>query len=233
MKIKNYWAYPGMAVSKALVQTAQSPKLPSANRVIEECCKMFDVSDEEFNGRSRIKKIVLARRYSGFILFHFCGWSYVKLAAFVQRDRTNMMHHVRQLTVDLKVYAEDRDTLFNILETLEMTDTSSSGNNWYYAWVHEQIKKGEYLRIIKHDAADALREIVTITHADGRLDFDPRNKDKREGNLRRMQTVGGYMATMRAIGGSKRLQEEIQAYVSSVSSKDKFDGKINNPYKDY
>jgi len=209
----SYWCYPGMAVTKALVQTAQNPELPTATRVLSECLREFDVSEEEFYGRSRIKKIVRARRFAGFILFHFCGWSFVKLSKFVERDRTNMMHHVRVLEKELYVYREEREWLYNILERLDILDLSSSGNDWYHAWAHNQMKdKDLYLNLIKLDAADALRDIIKVTHADGRYDKNPANKEIREGNTqRRMETVGGWMSLKRRADGVS--SKEIEDYV--------------------
>lgn len=220
-----------MAVTKALVQIAQNPELPTATRVLAECLKEFDVADEEFYGRSRLKKIVRARRFAGFILFHFCGWSFVKLSKFVERDRTNMMHHVRVLENELMCYREEREWMYSILERLDILDLSSSGNDWYHAWAHNQMKdKDLYLNLIKLDAADALRDIVKVTHASGRNDRNPANKAIREGNTqRRMETVGGWMALRRRADGvaSKEIEdyvyEEKYGHKKFLPTKNKYD----------
>lgn len=227
----SYWCYPGMAVTKALVQTAQNPELPTATRVLNECLREFDVSEEEFYGRSRIKKIVRARRFASFIMFHFCGWSFVKLSKFVERDRTNMMHHVRVLEKELYVYREEREWLYNILERLDILDLTSSGNDWYHAWAHNQMKDVNlYINLLKYDAADALRQITTITHASGRVDKNPANKAIREGNTqRRMETVGGWMALKRRADGvaSKKIEdyvyEEKFGHKKFLPTKNKYD----------
>jgi len=229
----SYWTFPGMAVTKALVQTAQNPELPTATRVLAECLKEFNVSDDEFYGRSRLKKIVRARRFAGFILFHFCGWSFVKLSKFVERDRTNMMHHVRVLENELMCYREEREWLYNILERLDILDLSSSGNDWYHAWAHNQMKDVDlYLNLVKLDAADALKEIMKVTHADGRKDLNPANKEVREGNSqRRMETVGGWMALKRRANGVSC--KSIEDYVlEEKGTKKNFAPKIN-PYDKY
>lgn len=217
-----------MAVTKALVQTAQNPELPTATRVLAECLKEFNVSDDEFYGRSRLKKIVRARRFAGFILFHFCGWSFVKLSKFVERDRTNMMHHVRVLENELMCYREEREWLYNILERLDILDLSSSGNDWYHAWAHNQMKDVDlYHNLIKLDAADALKEIMKITHADGRVDLNPANKEVREGNSqRRMETVGGWMSLKRRADGiaSKNIEDYV---LEEKGTKQNFAPKIN------
>jgi len=222
-----------MAVTKALVQTAQNPELPTATRVLTECLKEFNVSDDEFYGRSRLKKIVRARRFAGFILFHFCGWSFVKLAKFVERDRTNMMHHVRVLENELMCYREEREWLYNILERLDILDLSSSGNDWYHAWAHNQMKEVDlYHNLLKLDAADALKEIMKVTHADGRVDLNPANKEVREGNSqRRMETVGGWMALRRRADGiaSKNIEDYV---LEERGTKKNFEPKIN-PYDKY
>ena len=223
-----------MAVTKALVQTSQSVTLPSANRVIDECLAEFGVSEEEFYGRSRIKRIVIARRYAGFILFHFCGWSFVKLSKFVNRDRTNMMHHVRVLRTELTAYRDARDSVYNILERLDLIDTSSSGNDWYYAWVHNQLKDVElYHNIIKHDAADALADIMTVTHADGRIDRNPENKLTREGHYHRMHTVAGYTALITRMKMTEDGKRAVEDYIKNERRINKFDDKTDNPYNNY
>lgn len=230
----SYWCYPGMAVTKALVQTAQNPELPTATRVLNECLREFDVNEEEFYGRSRIKKIVRARRFAGFILFHFCGWSFVKLSKFVERDRTNMMHHVRVLEKELLVYREERDWLYSILERLDILDLSSSGNDWYHAWAHNQMKDVDlYLNLLKLDAADALRDIIKVTHADGRYDKNPANKEIREGNTqRRMETVGGWMSLKRRANGVAA--SNVEDYVLEERQGKKFhvptENKLDNKY---
>jgi hypothetical protein len=222
-----YWCYPGMAVTKALVQTAQNPELPTATRVLSECLKEFSVEVDEFFGRSRLKKIVRARRYAGFILFHFCGWSFVKLAKFVERDRTNMMHHVRVLENELMCYREEREWMYNILERLDILDLSSSGNDWYHAWSHNQMKDVDlYHNLLKFDAADALRQITTITHGDGRYDKNPANKAIREGNTqRRMETVGGWIALKRRADGVA--SKNVEDYVKEEQGTKHFAPKVN------
>lgn len=189
----SYWTYPGMAVQKSMLQTSTTEHLPSPARVLEEVFDEFEVTEEEFFSDRRYKKIVRARRFAGHILFHFCGWSFVKLSKVIRRDRTNMMHHVRVLEGEMKVYRKERDWMYNILERLELIDLSSSGNDWYYAWVHDQLKDPEtYTKLIKLDAADALADITKVTHADGRIDQSKANKIVREGTfvLRAVETVG-------------------------------------------
>lgn len=223
-----------MAVQKSMAQSSNSDKLPSPIRVIDECLKEFDVTEEEFYGRSRIKKIVRARRYAGHILFHFCGWSFVKLSKFVERDRTNMMHHVRVLEGELEMYREERDWMYNILERLELIDLSSSGNDWYYAWVHNQLKSADtYMKLIKHDAAEALAEITQVTHADGRVDQSAENKLVREGTfiLRAVETVGSVKnleRRKRVLSGNKLLQDYAQ-----TAEPQKFEVKKVNVYNKY
>lgn len=218
-----------MALTKTLVQTTQNPELPTANRVLSECLKQFDVNEDEFFGRSRLKKIVRARRFAGFILFHFCGWSFVKLSRFVERDRTNMMHHVRVLENELMCYREEREWMYAILERLEILDLSSSGNDWYHAWAHNQMKDVDlYMNLLKLDAADALRDIVKVTHASGRHDRNPANKEIREGNTqRRMETVGGWMALKRRADGVA--SRNVKDYVlEEKRGRDKFNVPVKN-----
>ena len=230
----SYWAYPGMAVQKSMIQTSQTETLPSPARVIDECLAEFGVTEEEFYSDRRYKKIVRARRYAGHILFHFCGWSFVKLSKVIQRDRTNMMHHVRVLEGELEMYREERDWMYNILERLELIDLSSSGNDWYYAWVHEQLKStGTYTKVIKHDAAEALAEITKVTHADGRIDKSKENKLVREGTfvLRAVETVG----SVKNLERRKRVlnnNDTLKAYAQNAEPQ-KFEVKKINVYNKY
>lgn len=230
----NYWAYPGMAVQKSMIQTSTTEYLPSPSRVLAECMAEFDVTEKEFFSNSRKAKIVRARRYAGHILFHFCGWSFVKLSAVIQRDRTNMMHHVRVLEGSLEMYRQERDWMYNILERLELIDLSSSGNDWYFAWVHNQLKSVDtYHKIIKHDAAEALAEITQVTHADGRIDRDEKNKIVREGSfiLRAVETVGSAQDLRRrktVLNEATKLRE----YAQSLDPQ-KFEVKKINKYNEY
>ena len=234
-----YWAYPGIAETEVLIQTAQNPALPTANRVIEACLEHFEVTQEEFESRSRLQKIVRVRRSAGFILFHFCGWSFVKVAKFLDRDRTNMMHHVRQLEARMSVYKEERDQIYKLLCDLELINTSSSGSDWFYSWSHEQLKQPEtYMNVIKKDAGDALKEIIAINHADGRKDKDPKNKLLRNqfltGQNNRMTTVGTYHKLTKLVDDKKK---DIDAYSAKVSEafkrREKFAPKVVNEYDKY
>lgn len=234
MDLISYWAYPGMAVQKSMLQTSTNEHLPSPVRVIDECLAEFGVTEEEFFSDRRYKKIVRARRYAGHILFHFCGWSFVKLAKVIQRDRTNMMHHVRVLEKELSVYREERDWMYNILERLELIDLSSSGNDWYYAWVHNQLKAtGTYTKIIKNDAADALADITQVTHADGRIDKDKKNKITREGEfvLRAVETVGSVKDLARRKGALSKLPQVVN--YAKTAKPQSFEVKKINIYNKY
>jgi len=234
MENVSYWAYPGMAVQKSMLQTSTTEHLPSPTRVIDEVLQQFDVTEEEFFSDRRYKKIVRARRFAGHILFHFCGWSFVKLAKVIQRDRTNMMHHVRVLEKEMEVYREERDNMYSILERLELVDLSSSGNDWYYAWVHDQLKDPEtYTKIIKLDAADALAEITKVTHADGRIDQAKTNKIVREGTfvLRAVETVGS-MKELRRRKMYIHKHDSLAEYAKTADPQ-KFEEKTINKYNEY
>lgn len=231
----NYWAYPGMAVQKSMIQTSTTEHLPSPARVIDECLAEFGVTEEQFYSERRFKNIVRARRFAGHILFHFCGWSFVKLSKVLQKDRTNMMHHVRVLENEMEMYREERDWMYNILERLELIDLSSSGNDWYYAWVHNQLKDVEtYTKIIKHDAAEALAEITAVTHADGRSDKDAENKIIREGNfiLRAVDTVGSVRDLARRRAALSKIGA-LQSYAQQEKTGHKFDVPTTNKYDKY
>jgi len=223
-----------MAVQRSMIQTSTTEHLPSPARVIDECLAEFDVTEDEFYSERRYKKIVRARRYAGHILFHFCGWSFVKLSRVIQRDRTNMMHHVRVLEGELEMYRDERDWMYNILERLELIDLSSSGNDWYYAWVHNQLKSPDtYTKIIKHDAAEALAEITQVTHADGRIDRDEENKLVREGSfvLRAVETVGSVKDLERRRMVLNK-HDKLQAYAQTAEPQ-KFEVKKINKYNEY
>ena len=121
------------------------------------------------------------------------------------------------------------------LERLELIDLSSSGNDWYYAWVHNQMKDTDlYLNIIRNDAADALREITQITHADGRSDKDPAHKIIREGaSQRRMETVGGWTKLMLTLDANVKARASVEKYVSAEKTGTKFDLPKQNEYDKY
>lgn len=234
MENVSYWAYPGMAVQKSMLQTSTTEHLPSPTRVLEETFAQFEVTEEEFFSDRRYKKIVRARRFAGHILFHFCGWSFVRLAKVIRRDRTNMMHHVRVLEREMEVYRDERDNMYSILERLELIDLSSSGNDWYYAWVHDQLKDPEtYTKIIKLDAADALAEITKVTHADGRIDQNKANKIVREGAyvLRAVDTVG----SVKELNNRRKLlgQHAKLAKYAKTADPQKFEVKTINKYNEY
>jgi hypothetical protein len=233
------WAYPGVAETAVLIQTTQDPNLPTALRVIDVCLKHYDVTQEEFDARSRLQRIVKVRRAAGFILFHFCGWSFVKVAKFLERDRTNMMHHTRQLEARMSVYKADRDDMYSLMGELEIINTSSTGNDWYYSWAHEQLKQPEtYSNILHKDAADALKEIVAFTHKDGRKDKNAKSRLMRnqlvttENN--KLTTVGEFHRIMMK---KKAQGEVVDQYVTDVSKafkrKSKFVEHVINPYEKY
>lgn len=230
----SYWTYPGMAVQKSMLQTSTTEHLPSPARVLEEVFDEFEVTEEEFFSDRRYKKIVRARRFAGHILFHFCGWSFVKLSKVIRRDRTNMMHHVRVLEGEMKVYREERDWMYNILERLELIDLSSSGNDWYYAWVHDQLKDPDtYTKLIKLDAADALADITKVTHADGRIDQSKANKIVREGTfvLRAVETVGS-MKELRRRKLHIHKHDSLVEYAKTAEPQN-FEVKKINKYNEY
>jgi chromosomal replication initiation ATPase DnaA len=230
----SYWAYPGMAVQGSMLQHSGTAELPSPVRVIDECIKEFGITEEDFYGERRFKKIVQARRFAGHILFHFCGWSFVKLAVVVGKDRTNMMHHVRVLEQELKDYKEERDAMFAILERLELLDLSSSSNDWYFAWVHNQLKDvATYNKVIHNSAAEALAEIVAVTHADGRVDKSRANKIVREGRdlFQRVETIATYAKRKKKIENFNS-NKTLQDYASTAKTQ-KFEVKKINPYSSY
>ena len=240
----SYWAYPGIAETEVLIQTSRCPHIPTANRVIEVCCEHFDITLEEFWSQSRTKRIVVPRRFAGFLLFHFCGWSFVKLAKFVKKDRTNMMHHVRQLEDQMSVYKEERDHMYQLLTKLEIINTSSSGSDWYYSWAHEQLKQPQtYLEIAKKDAADALKEIIAVMHADGRGVKDKKRKMMRNKFIleqkSKMTTIGDYKKLLISseILDEKKKKERLEAFAKSMKEtmgrKEKFDPKVINKYDKY
>ncbi len=223
-----------MAVQKSMLQTSTTEHLPSPARVLEEVFDEFEVTEEEFFSDRRYKKIVRARRFAGHILFHFCGWSFVKLSKVIRRDRTNMMHHVRVLEGEMKVYREERDWMYNILERLELIDLSSSGNDWYYAWVHDQLKDPDtYTKLIKLDAADALADITKVTHADGRIDQSKANKIVREGTfvLRAVETVGS-MKELRRRKLHIHKHDSLVEYAKTAEPQN-FEVKKINKYNEY
>lgn len=165
----SYWAFPGMATTESAIQSSGNYLLPSPIRVIHECMAKFDVTEEEFWGTRRIQRIVNARKYSSFIMFHFCGWSFVRLAKFFTKDRTTLMHHVHSLEGSMEMYPEERAIVYELLEQMHMINTSSSGSTWFKTWVDEQLKSIDtYHKILKMDTVDALNEIIAITHKDGR-----------------------------------------------------------------
>lgn len=230
----SYWAYPGMAVQKSMLQHSNSEHLPSPVRVIDECIAEFGITEEDFYGDRRFKKIVQTRRVAAHILFHFCGWSFVKLATIIGKDRTNLMHHVRLLEDELQGYKDERDHYFAILERLEMLDLSSSGNDWYFAWVHNQLKDvNTYHKIIKHTAADALSEIMAVTHADGRIDKNSANKIVREGRdlFQKVETVATAVKR-RSKSAQFNSNKALQDYASTAKPQ-KFEVKRINPYAKY
>lgn len=165
----SYWAFPGMAETKSVIQSTGSHLIPSPVRVFDECRKMFDVTEEEFEGKTRIQRVVNARRYASFVLFHFCGWNFVRMSKLIHRDRTSLMHHVKQLEGLMEMYADERNAVRQLLSQLGMLNEASSGSEWYDTWVDEQLKSSKtYLNILQKDTVDVLNEMIEITQADGR-----------------------------------------------------------------
>jgi hypothetical protein len=165
----SYWAFPGMAETKSVIQSTGSHLIPAPTRVIAECQRLFEVTEDEFWSKSRIQRIVYARRYAAFILFHFCGWNFVRMASLLKKDRTSLMHHVKQLRGLMENYTEERNNVRQLLSNLGMLNESSSGSDWYDTWVDEQLKsESTYLNILQKDTVEVLNEMIEITQADGR-----------------------------------------------------------------
>lgn len=233
------WVYPGIAETQVLIQTTRSPHIPSPNVVIDVACEMGGITLEEFWSDSRLKKIIEPRRIAGFILFHFCGWSFVKIAKFVKRDRTSVMHHTRQMEAWLSVDKGERDKIFNHLVALEIINTSSSGTDWYYAWAHEQLKQPEtYLEVAHKDCADALKEVIELNHMDGRALKDKAKRYERARllnyEMNKMTTVGDYAKLMKRYEGMQKDADALSEVMKEkFNRKEKFYTPKVNQYNKY
>ena len=222
------WVYPGIAETKVLIQTTRNPHIPSPHVVIDVCCELGGITLEEFWSDSRLKKIIEPRRIAGFLLFHFCGWSFVKAAKFVKRDRTSVMHHTRQLEAWMSVDKNERDKVFEHLVRLEIINTSSSGTDWYYAWAHEQLKQPEtYLEVAHKDCADALKEIIALNHKDGRALKDKVLRQKRNSllthEINKMTTIGDYSKLLKTHESYRNTEKFEEAMKERFNRKEKFD----------
>ena len=235
------WVYAGLAETQVLIQTTRSPHLPSPLVIVDVCCELGGITKAEFWSDSRLKKIIEPRRIAGFLLFHFCGWSFVKAAKFIQRDRTSVMHHTRQMEAWMTSSKEERDKVFRHLVELEIINTSSSGADWYYSWAHEQLKQPEtYLEIAHKDAADALKEVIALNHRDGRKLKDAKVRLKRNSlftqETNRMTTIAEY-SRLAAYYESKKeadMSELTETMDEAYTRKPaKFEVKKVNPYNKY
>ena len=233
------WVYPGIAETQVLIQTTRNPHIPSPNVVIDVCCELGGITLEEFWSDSRLKKIIEPRRFAGFLLFHFCGWSFVKAAKFVKRDRTSVMHHTRQLEAWMSVDKEVRDQVFQHLVKLEIINTSSSGTDWYYSWAHEMLKQPDtYLEVAHKDCADALKEIIELNHMDGRALKDKKLRRQRASLLshevNKMTTIGDYAKMLKRFEGMKKDPNALaDAMKEEFARKEKFHTPKVNEYAKY
>lgn len=165
----SYWVFPGIAETKSVIQSTGNHLLPSPQRVFDECCSLFNVTEEQFNGKTRLQKVVNARAFASMILYHFCGWNFVRLSTLVGKDRTTLMHHVKKVRGLMENYEEERAWMLTLLSKLGLLNEASSGSDWYQEWADEQLKSPDtYLNILHKDTVEALNEIMEVNHADGR-----------------------------------------------------------------
>lgn len=70
-------------------------RLPErAERILKGVCERHDVTDFDVLGKSRLKRIVQARRELIAIMHFKLGYDHYRIAHTLQMDRTSVLHHL-------------------------------------------------------------------------------------------------------------------------------------------
>lgn len=224
----SYWVFPGIAETKSVIQSTGNHLLPSPQRVFDACCEHFQVTEEQFNSTSRLQKIVNARAFASTIIFHFCGWNFVRLAKLMGKDRTTLMHHVKKVRGQMEMYEDERQWMLAILGKLGLLNEASSGSDWYAAWADEQLKSPDtYMNILHKDTVEALNEMIEITQADGRgsnfrdhLDGGKKTAAMREARKLIPTDMMSRMSTVKDYGTMKmKNHPDLQKYRIAMGNK--------------
>lgn len=63
-------------------------------RILNGVCERHDVTDFDVLGKSRLKRIVQARREMIAIMYFKLGYDHYRIAHLLQMDRTSVLHHL-------------------------------------------------------------------------------------------------------------------------------------------
>lgn len=72
-----------------------------ANKIIEEVCEYFDISDEEIKGRSR-QQMYLVPRYIAILLIRNQGYSLMDIGKMFYRDHSTIINALNKIDASLQ-----------------------------------------------------------------------------------------------------------------------------------
>ncbi len=93
----------------------KSDILPTADVIIEECCKFYGIDDDALRGQSRIKEVSNARQIAMYLIRSMTSLSLKEIGReFENRDHATVLHSIDRIGRKVKVEPQTREVIKDI-----------------------------------------------------------------------------------------------------------------------